>query len=281
MAAIAILAILACSRVDQVAQMTGLAVNQSEPDTLLEKLKPGLAIYKPEGDGPFPAVVAYHGCGRPHSREKDYAQMANERGVVFVAVDSLGPRGISYEMAVARVCKGRTLWGRERSGDVAVTYNYVRSLSDVDGDNMALMAFSHGGWAVMDFLSFDFETNGPSNLPASATADKSGVRGAFLMYPYCGFGARTAREGWTVKPKTQLLLVDDDQTVGTQPCLDASETLRAQGVDLTLHMFEGVTHAFDDYSLGDSAQVFDEAATARSDLIYQEFLDDLFGADAE
>jgi dienelactone hydrolase len=54
-------------------------------------------LYQPLGDGPFPAIVALHGCeGWLHSSEARLRQAERyvEQGYAFLLVDSFGPRGI-------------------------------------------------------------------------------------------------------------------------------------------------------------------------------------------
>ena len=59
-------------------------------------------LYRPAGPGPFPAVVALHGCnglfarnGRIQSRNADWADRLNEAGIAVLYPDSFNPRGFS------------------------------------------------------------------------------------------------------------------------------------------------------------------------------------------
>jgi len=61
-----------------------------------ERLAPYVKLTKPDGEGPFPAIVLLHGCGGmkssyPHNWDKRLA----EWGYVSLQVDSLSPRGMS------------------------------------------------------------------------------------------------------------------------------------------------------------------------------------------
>src|ERR1700722_15026106 len=62
------------------------------------------SLYKPDGDGPFPAVVALHDCGglrhRPAIPSQLYTEWANllvSRGFVVVFPDSFGSRGLASQ----------------------------------------------------------------------------------------------------------------------------------------------------------------------------------------
>jgi dienelactone hydrolase len=53
-----------------------------------------MAIYKPDGAGPFPALVLVHTCGGLRPEIGDWAKNALARGYVAFVIDSLGPRGV-------------------------------------------------------------------------------------------------------------------------------------------------------------------------------------------
>jgi len=61
-----------------------------------ERLAPYVKLTKPDGDGPFPAVVLLHGCGgMTSSYPNQWDQRLAEWGYVSLQVDSLTPRMIS------------------------------------------------------------------------------------------------------------------------------------------------------------------------------------------
>ena len=58
-------------------------------------------LFRPEGNGPFPAVVAMHNCaglmnasGTIRTRYRDWAQQLVRMGFVVLFPDSYGPRGL-------------------------------------------------------------------------------------------------------------------------------------------------------------------------------------------
>lgn len=51
------------------------------------------SLYRPEGNGPFPAVVLLHTCGGIQPHISDWGQRLKESGYVALAVDSFTPRG--------------------------------------------------------------------------------------------------------------------------------------------------------------------------------------------
>jgi poly(3-hydroxybutyrate) depolymerase len=77
-------------------------------------------LMKPEGIGPFPAIVALHGCnglfkeGALVAREAAWAQLLTAHGYVVLFPDSLGPRDVATD------CEGRVRAWAERSYDANV-----------------------------------------------------------------------------------------------------------------------------------------------------------------
>jgi hypothetical protein len=69
-------------------------------------------LFRPEGNGPFPAVVVLHGCAGIDDHFRAWAEQLVEYGYVALIVDSFGPRGIN------RVCgKSYRVPDLERAAD--------------------------------------------------------------------------------------------------------------------------------------------------------------------
>src|SRR5690348_2545100 len=51
-------------------------------------------LARPQGAGPFAAVVLLHGCGGFHSSMISWADRLSRYGYAALAVDSFGPRGM-------------------------------------------------------------------------------------------------------------------------------------------------------------------------------------------
>ena len=66
------------------------AVDVTFPDIKGQLLLPG-HLYRPDGPGPFPAVVALHGCGGIGPHLHRWAQTLQQWGYVALLVDSFSP----------------------------------------------------------------------------------------------------------------------------------------------------------------------------------------------
>src|SRR5947209_6894725 len=81
-------------------------------------------LYKPEGDGPFPVVIALHGCdglggkSEPvHARYRDWAERLLKAGRAVLLPDSYGSRELGPQCRV-NVRERRVLARRERVADI-------------------------------------------------------------------------------------------------------------------------------------------------------------------
>lgn len=245
----------------------GWSVERLEPALLLEKLEASLEVFRPEGAGPFPAVIQFHGCGGLKESQRVWARMFRDAKFVSVLVDSNRPR----ELSAFRVCKGLALHGGERAGDVLVTLAHVRELEFVDPSRIVLAGWSHGAWSITDLLAMRATGELPTNLVRAPPGDLDGVAALLLVYPYCGFGTRSAP--WHARTPIQWVFAEVDRVADVEDCLDHVQTLRDAGHPLRIETLDGVDHAFDELEhVPGSSLVYDAVATERAHRVSLDFL---------
>lgn len=264
--------------------ITGYFVHKRTPGELLALLEPDIVISKPEGDGPFPAILLYSGCeglwrnGKRLAVMGIYSKLAVEEGVVAIVVDSFTPRQIGYETAVKDVCSGWLLRGAERAGDIAVTIPYARNLPYVDPDRIAVAGWSHGGWSVMDALAMPPDRLVPQSLTEWPEDTFEGLTSAYFTYPYCGMNA----SGFpTLAPSRGLAGLEPvwaihgtaDTTADPVPCSEAYARIVEEGASVDSETIDGATHAFDrpDVDPGSTSKYDPEFAQVAYDR-FQRFL---------
>src|SRR2546430_12084399 len=74
--------------------LRGWYVTRRTPAELSALLRPHDTILKPDGDGPFPAVILMDGCGGVHAATRAWNQFFRDQGFVSVLVDSHAARGL-------------------------------------------------------------------------------------------------------------------------------------------------------------------------------------------
>lgn len=116
-----------------------------------------LAVARPAGEGPFPAVVILHGS---HGFAREYVQMAmqlSRTGVVAVAVcwfapgSGPGTRFVSPLSCPADSPPMSSHQSRQATSTINAAMRAVRTLPDVQGDQIALFGHSRGGGATWNY----------------------------------------------------------------------------------------------------------------------------------
>jgi len=256
------------------------------PAQMLAFLEPHYVVRKPEGEGPFPAILLFNGCeglykdGKMRPVMPHYADIAVAEGVVAIIVDSFTPRGIDTEVAVDDVCTGWVMRGGERAGDVAVSTGYARSLPFVDPARLALGGWSHGGWAIMDAEAMPLWDRVPYSLTEWPEDPFGGVAGIYLTYPYCSFPALAPSVGFADPVPTWSIHGSADQTAKPVPCDEAFAHVAAQGAPVSVEVVQGATHAFDRTDIVEySPSKYSPVAAEIADQRFRRFLREILLAD--
>lgn len=103
---------------------------------------------KPAGSGPFAVVVIMHGCGGPGGHHEWIGRL-NDWGYATYYIDSFTPRHLQH------VCAERQFKGVERVDDAYAALAHLRTRSDVRGDRIGLIGFSHGAAATAAVVRAD------------------------------------------------------------------------------------------------------------------------------
>lgn len=237
----------------------------------IDLLAPGYELAFPDAKPPYPFVLFFHGCGGLFGNEgkknvlPEYRTIALEEGYAVLTVDSFTPRGIGFDQAIGRVCRGLELRGRKRAGDVIASLTLAGRLSIATDSGFVLAGWSHGGWTIMEAMIMDLQTDYPPDLEKTGRDVFAPVSGVYLTYPYCGFPSRARRLGWARAVPTSVVVAENDTLAKAQDCNKAFEKMRRSGVEIDIEVFEGVTHAFDESDhIEGSRLIYDPAAAAKA-----------------
>ncbi|MEO1198879.1 MAG: hypothetical protein AAFX39_06555 [Pseudomonadota bacterium] len=234
--------------------LSGWFVMQRPLAELSSVLEDYVEVHFPDiGDGPFPVVAMFPGCGgfyqedgTPKPLPPAYRDIALDAGYAVVTVDGFSARGYDLETLIDQVCSGHAYRGAERAQEVALALHTIGIDSRLDDDHVVLAGWSHGGWTVMDALSFDMISTRPHGLADGEPGLFDGLRGVFLVYPYCSFPARTGSQGWRYQAEVTAVLVTEDQLAPEDDCLSAFDLLQTDGIAVDVTVLDGLTHAFDE-----------------------------------
>lgn len=229
----------------------------------VELLAPHFDVARPEGDGPFPVVIMMHGCGGPRPFLDEMRDVAVRAGAAVINVDSYRPRRISRVAALATVCTGARLQGRERAGDLYAALAWARQQSWADHARIGAIGWSHGGWTIMDALALrsGAEMRRATRLEDLPEEPLAGLSATLIVYPYTGIGSLAGRRDWRLAPRSTAIVAQHDYIVGQTRGTLERQRLRSPSLDVVF--FEGATHAFEDPLASDPRVRFNPAATAR------------------
>ena len=182
------------------------------------------ALDRPQGNGPFPAVVLLHSCGGVREHLHDWSRFLVERGYAALVVDTFASRRLGP-------CpNGRDpnmMAGLEMVSDAYGALAYLAARPDIAADRVYVMGFSLGGWAVRAMATRD--------PPAGA---QGRFRGAIALYAGCMEYA--GRERLTF-PTLVIIGTNDGRDF---PSCDLAAQTRSNR-DLDVRIIPGAYHAFD------------------------------------
>jgi dienelactone hydrolase len=220
-------------------------------------------LAKPDGAGPFPAIVGLHGCAGMHVTTKQ--RLTDDlvaRGYVVLLVDSFATRDI-----VQACTSGGLINFSNRRQDAYGALVFLARQTFVDPQRVAAVGFSQGAWVTLSVAepnSFEQLIPPGSNLR---------FRAAAAFYPLCK--AAEARPGI---PTLIFIGALDDWTPAAD-CSDKTASWGKDGPPVELVVYPGVHHGFYYQHLQPGMTAFDhwmeyngEAADDASQRLYR-FLD--------
>ncbi len=198
-------------------------------------------LYRPQGAGPFPAVVLMHGCGGLYSRStgqvgskmRFWAEFLREHGYMALLIDSFRPRNL--EEICTRYKKLNS--AKARSYDAYGGLIYLQRMAMVEPGHVALMGWSNGSRAVLSAMAWDGKYR-PAPLP------EGGFRAAIAFYPQC----RIKYSDMSVyQPYAPLLILTGelDDWTPAQHCVALTQAAQAAGADMHIIVYPGAHHSFD------------------------------------
>jgi dienelactone hydrolase len=178
-----------------------------------------VTVSKPDGAGPFPAIVMLHDCSglgpRSSGAPGRWAATLVERGYVVLMPDSFSTRGAPDGVCTSGSRRFEASPDR-RVQDALDTLRYAQRLAYVDSKKIGVMGGSHGGTTTL------------------LTMARPGFRAGVALYPRCS----TAPQSY--KPAAPLLILIgeiDDWT----PAADCTRLAK----EVKLKVYPGAHHSFD------------------------------------
>ena len=201
-------------------------------------------LFKPEGNGPFPTVIALHGCsglaGRSEPvspRYRDWAEQLLETGHAVIMPDSYGSRELGPQ---CRAKERHVHARRERVADIVVVRQWLVQQAWVARDRISLIGWGNGAsallWAVRPQLS--------------ARNAEPDFRSAIAFYPDCRLSSGT---GWSARVPTLLLIGARDDVSSPSACHQMVDGARGRSALARIVVYPDADHDFDRPNLPEHA----------------------------
>jgi len=183
-------------------------------------------LYRPKGEGPFPAIVLAHPCNGLSGHTHGWGQLLAKWGYITLAPDSFGPRG---EKSVCG--RGLAVSGQMRVADVAGAMDWLNAQPFVRRNDIGLIGHSHGGWTTMRAVQGNFGLA------------QRGLRAAVAYYPSC-----SAQFDRNVSLPLLILIGDKDDWTPAESCrrLQAAGFTHPELVEVVY--YPDAYHSFDAFA---------------------------------
>ncbi len=184
-------------------------------------------VYKPAGEGPFPAVIIMHGCSGMDDHHTNWAQIFVSWGYAAFPIDSFGARG------VANVCD--KVWKvsyDDRGQDALGAAKFLQDLPYIDADKIGVIGFSHGAKSAIAATKKNL-------LKYIAKMDYSPIKAAVAFYPWCDPYLDA-----NIAIPTLILIGEKDDWTPANNCVSLPRVAENPGM-IDVVVYDGAYHSFD------------------------------------
>ena len=204
-------------------------------------------VSKPDGPGPFPAVVILHDCSglgpRSSGAPERWGRELVDNGYVVVIPDSFTTRGWPNGVCTDTSPGRAEVAAARRVRDAYAALAHARTLPFVDGRRVGLMGGSHGGSTTLAAMA------APEHAWEALARDKrGGFKAAVALYPGCGAAYGTWRRGTgAYRPVAPLLILigEKDDWTPAPPCLRLAASAGGAEHPVAIVVYPGAHHSFD------------------------------------
>ncbi len=192
-------------------------------------------VFKPEGAGPFPAVIAMHDCsgltspaGRIAPKYREWAQLLVRDGFVVLFPESYDSRGLGNQCNV----RNRPVRPEhELVDDANASRRWLSQQPEVRADHISLLGWSNGASSVLWTVR-----------PQRKADDKPDFRSAVAFYPVC---RRLESTAWSARIPTLILIGAADDVTSPQDCEHMVAGAKGRSARIMIMVYPGALHDFD------------------------------------
>ena len=192
-------------------------------------------LYKPEGQGPFPVVIALHGCGGLAGRSepvqpryRDWAEQLIRDGHAVLLPDSYGSRELGPQ---CRANEHKVHARRERVEDIMASRQWLVEQPWTARNRISLLGWANGASALLWAVR-----------PQSPSHVEPDFRSAVAFYPDCRISSGL---GWSARVPTLLLIGGKDDVSSPPACRQMVDGAQGRSALTRIVVYPGAYHDFD------------------------------------
>jgi len=193
-------------------------------------------LFKPDGNGPFPTVIALHACGGLTGRSeavlpryRDWAEQLLRNGRAVLLPDSYGSRGLGPQ---CRAAERKVRARRERVDDIMAARQWLMQQPWVARARISLIGWAHGASALLWAVRPQLWSHG----------SEPDFRSAVAFYPDCRISAGL---GWSARVPTLLLIGAKDDVSSPPACRQMIDGALGRSALTRIVVYPGAYHDFD------------------------------------
>jgi dienelactone hydrolase len=189
--------------------------------SVIDDLSIPAEVHRPDGAGPFPAVLLLAPCSGVAPFMRDWALWLRSQGYAALVIDSHSPR------RTASVCLGGSPAVEEVALDAVAALRHLAGLPWIDSGRLAVMGWSHGASAALEMEVLAGFYRAPE------------LRAVVAVYPGCDM-----LDPGTGVP-TLLILAGMDDWTPPDACLRTGNIMQRRGRPVYWTLYPQATHSFD------------------------------------
>lgn len=194
-------------------------------------------LYRPDGDGPFPTVIALHSCDgladrseQVAPRYRDWAEQLLTTGHAVLLPDSYGSRELGPQCRLSK--EHQVQIRRERVTDINAARQWLVQQKWVAKGRISLVGWGNGAAALLWAVR-------PQMLSRNSEPD---FRSAVAFYPDCraSFGL-----GWSARVPTLVLIGGRDDVTSPAACHQMVDAAHGRSALARIVVYPEAYHDFD------------------------------------
>jgi dienelactone hydrolase len=194
-------------------------------------------LYRPDGDGPFPTVVALHDCSGLGSRAepvapryRDWAEQLLTTGHAVLLPDSYGARELGPQCRINKEHQDQIR--RERVADISAARQWLVQQKWVAKNRISLVGWGNGAAALLWAVR-------PQTWSRNLEPD---FRSAVAFYPDC---RASSGLGWSTRVPTLVLIGARDDVASPSACHQMVDGARGRSALARIVVYPDAYHDFD------------------------------------